>query len=457
MFSPNSFYDYLRYYFNTTKKKSIIRTFRCPGDNNLYNNTGVVGNRMVPYLLPLTPADHVRLSTEQLTPIYDGFCEMFDQDPIAITSLIQESSSNISLWGMHHSAKPTPTQEQTLAMTSKIINNITDPIDILTYHSAGIHVPIVCHSEENSNDVNSLVNNNYIPVHYWYHALIGLFWFMEYKYLHPKTHTNPYRFGLYVRDASGTRSYRISLINALSSINHAVSFSLNEPLISQIKETNNDTILSKWDTNTNVVTSTDSAVINWPDTSQFDIHIVPETLFDTEKTHLTEKSLKPIVMGQPFIIVGCPNSLKYLQSYGFKTFNHLWDESYDNELSSDARLKRINLVIHNIANLSPPEYEKIVAEAKQIALFNRSYFYSEQFERLLMNELHSELDIAFTARKEMYYAMPGGTYYKIMDKFHCDKILPDSAYSRIKEMTQHMLTNDPIIATQIIKKYNHLL
>jgi hypothetical protein len=53
--------------------------------------------------------------------------------------------------------------------------------------------------------------------------------------------------------------------------------------------------------------------------------------------------------------------------------------------------------------------------------------------------------------------MPGGTYYKIMDKFHCDKILPDSAYSRIKEMTQHMLTNDPIIATQIIKKYNHLL
>jgi hypothetical protein len=31
----------------------------------------------------------------------------------------------------------------------------------------------------------------------------------------------------------------------------------------------------------------------------------------------------------PFVIVGTRGSLEYLRSYGFRTFEGIWDESYD--------------------------------------------------------------------------------------------------------------------------------
>ena len=70
-------------------------------------------------------------------------------------------------------------------------------------------------------------------------------------------------------------------------------------------------------------------------------HIVTETLFYGSTLHLTEKSLRPFVNRRPFILVGPPSSLKYLQSYGFKNFAEFWDESYDDELDPHSRLDKI--------------------------------------------------------------------------------------------------------------------
>jgi hypothetical protein len=44
---------------------------------------------------------------------------------------------------------------------------------------------------------------------------------------------------------------------------------------------------------------------------------------------LTEKALRPIACGQPFILAATPGSLQYLRSYGFKTFSGYIDETYD--------------------------------------------------------------------------------------------------------------------------------
>jgi hypothetical protein len=49
---------------------------------------------------------------------------------------------------------------------------------------------------------------------------------------------------------------------------------------------------------------------------------VAETVFDT-RIHLTEKTLRPIACGHPFILAAGPGSLKYLQTYGFRTFSPL--------------------------------------------------------------------------------------------------------------------------------------
>ena len=66
-----------------------------------------------------------------------------------------------------------------------------------------------------------------------------------------------------------------------------------------------------------------------------------ETLFDDDRLQLTEKSLRPIACGQPFILAATHGSLQYLQNYGFKTFNDVFDESYDQIEDPVKRLKAI--------------------------------------------------------------------------------------------------------------------
>jgi hypothetical protein len=59
------------------------------------------------------------------------------------------------------------------------------------------------------------------------------------------------------------------------------------------------------------------------------INIIQETYFYSPEIHLTEKTFKPIVFKQPFIMIGAKGSLQHLKDLGFKTFNDFWDESYD--------------------------------------------------------------------------------------------------------------------------------
>jgi hypothetical protein len=71
------------------------------------------------------------------------------------------------------------------------------------------------------------------------------------------------------------------------------------------------------------------------------VHVVNETVFYDEKLHLTEKIFKPIVCSRPFILVSAPGNLKYLKSYGFKTFDTWIDESYDQIIDPSLRLDMI--------------------------------------------------------------------------------------------------------------------
>ena len=94
------------------------------------------------------------------------------------------------------------------------------------------------------------------------------------------------------------------------------------------------------------------------------INIVSETLFSSkERPHfITEKTFRAISMGQPFIMLAQPNTLKLLQKYGFKTFSEFWDESYDNEEDDDLRFKMICELISNLNKKSIEELSKLYKE-----------------------------------------------------------------------------------------------
>jgi hypothetical protein len=260
-----------------------------------------------------------------------------------------------------------------------------------------------------------------------------------YEMLFPvSNNSNKNKFGCYIRDVSSTRKYRKDILQMLKNSNINVYCP----------------ILNKH----NIELSSDlSASIDWEDQSKFDIHIVPETIFNTEKVHLTEKIFKPIVMYQSFILFGGPRSLEYLRSYGFKTFGHIWDESYDYEEDANIRFKKITDLISYLNNLNPSEYKKLIHRTTKIVEFNREHFYSDQFYKILKNELHNNLKKALALREEQFYTMPGGTLF-YYDNIYFNKfgIKPRRCVNH-KKALEYAYSKSKSVGDAIVKKYSHLL
>lgn len=87
--------------------------------------------------------------------------------------------------------------------------------------------------------------------------------------------------------------------------------------------------------------------------------IINESEFYRPTPVVTEKTINAIKAGRPFIIVGAPHCLEYLQNLGFKTFNDFWDEGYDTELDHISRLTKIIDIINNIDQLTIEELQQL--------------------------------------------------------------------------------------------------
>ena len=125
--------------------------------------------------------------------------------------------------------------------------------------------------------------------------------------------------------------------------------------------------------------------------SRVNFILVSETLCTENKKHLTEKIFKPIVAGKPFLLAGGYKNLEYLKSYGFKTFSNYWSEKYDNIFDPKDRIDSIFESIRSI-NLYPvvkkeiQEKLELISQAHDIAIENRSYFWSDKFYNRLLTE-----------------------------------------------------------------------
>jgi hypothetical protein len=119
--------------------------------------------------------------------------------------------------------------------------------------------------------------------------------------------------------------------------------------------------------------------------------VVTETVFHGRRNHLTEKTFKPICMRMPFVLVSTAGSLKYLRSYGFRTFGELWDESYDNEINDDARLEKISDLLVSLDRLDNGEKQRLYQRALPILEHNYQHFYGGEFEKILWDELNGML------------------------------------------------------------------
>lgn len=91
---------------------------------------------------------------------------------------------------------------------------------------------------------------------------------------------------------------------------------------------------------------------------------------------LSQISFKGIATKRPFIILGVPGTIKYLQDLGFKTFNKWWDESYDLESDFETRTDMIISLIDQISNYSVSRLQEICVEMDETLQHNYQHLTS---------------------------------------------------------------------------------
>ena len=121
-------------------------------------------------------------------------------------------------------------------------------------------------------------------------------------------------------------------------------------------------------------------------------YVVSETVCFGDRLHLTEKIFKPICMQMPFVLLSCRGSLEYLKRYGFKTFDSVWDESYDAESDDYLRIKKVGKLLNSLDELSATERKQILRSCEPIIEHNYRHFYQGNFEKILWQEFTGMLE-----------------------------------------------------------------
>jgi len=100
------------------------------------------------------------------------------------------------------------------------------------------------------------------------------------------------------------------------------------------------------------------------------ISLVSETFFYSNTVHLTEKTFKPIINHHPFITISAPGTLKAIKSFGFRTFDTIIDESYDEIDDHNLRFNAILNIIRDMSLWGTKKIANASFELKETVEFN---------------------------------------------------------------------------------------
>lgn len=99
--------------------------------------------------------------------------------------------------------------------------------------------------------------------------------------------------------------------------------------------------------------------------------LVTETAPDNARyPFITEKSLKPLAMLQPFIQYGPKNNIKVLKTFGFDLFDKWIDHSYDDEEDDVIRLKLLLKEFDRLQNISATKWSSMLKQMLPSLLHN---------------------------------------------------------------------------------------
>jgi hypothetical protein len=263
-------------------------------------------------------------------------------------------------------------------------------------------------SEYNSEDIEWACDTyGLVSDYYFFHGWAALDWYRGYNrtsIAQKFSERNPYNTFLCPNNIiGGERRHRIELLNELVNRNLLDKNLISFPDVCPYEGQSLKALCKKYNLsypNVRLPLMIDNGAGHAAKSHQIDlwdqannslIHVVTETVYKGNKNHLTEKTFKPIVMQQPFIIQSCRGSLEYLRRYGFKTFSEFWDESYD-ELPDETRTKAIGQLMQDINTMSQKEKALLQSAVSNTVKHNYEWFYGEQFEKILWDELSTMID-----------------------------------------------------------------
>jgi hypothetical protein len=260
---------------------------------------------------------------------------------------------------------------------------------------------LLLHSEKNSQQLEIYEQSGFIGVYWWSHAVLARDWFRFAEHDLNLEHKQIDRdFLIYNRAWSGAREYRLKFAELVvqQDLQDHVMMRFNPHDMSQHYRghvyRNPDFIVDTrledhFELNThNATASADYVAGDYVTTG---IEVVLETLFDDTRWHLTEKILRPIACGQPFVLAATAGSLGYLRDYGFHTFSPLINETYDTLQDPVARLEAITLEMRRIADMPTHEKQSLFVQLREIAQHNRRWFFSPEFHDRIIQELQHNL------------------------------------------------------------------
>jgi hypothetical protein len=266
---------------------------------------------------------------------------------------------------------------------------------------------LILHSEKRSTQLQTYEANDYVGVYYWSHAVIAADWF-RYASVDPRLIVNFDRvqndFLIYNRAWIGLREYRLTFMHELiqqqlqsrcltsfaewDNGHHYLDHQFSNPVLSvDLQDLARNFPVNTHDSNA-------SADYNNKDYSCTAIEVVLETLFDDTRLHLTEKTLRPIACGRPFILMATHGSLQYLKDYGFRTFDGLIDETYDTIQDPRARLQAVINEMSRIAALDWLDKLNLWSRLYEIANYNQRLFFSDTWQQSIHQEFLSNLSQA---------------------------------------------------------------
>ena len=107
--------------------------------------------------------------------------------------------------------------------------------------------------------------------------------------------------------------------------------------------------------------------------------------------YTTLKVFKPIKFKKPFISTFGKDSLKFLKQLGFKTFDSLWKETYDEYPAGEAQFNCMINVMNEIVNTKT--IEQVVSDTNQICEYNYNLLHDTDWNMWFEKQVREKYDL----------------------------------------------------------------